>query len=134
MGENIARFLLPCIGRRKRAVVVGLIGELGSGKTTFAQGFAKGLGVKEKILSPTFLIMRSYQLAGEPVQSFYHVDGYRLSNQKELLLLGWKKITALPSACILVEWADKVKRVLPRDTIWISFRALDKTTRNISIS
>lgn len=115
-------------------MVVGLIGELGSGKTTFAQGFAKGLGVKEKILSPTFLIMRSYQLAGEPVQSFYHVDGYRLSNQKELLLLGWKKITALPSACILVEWADKVKRVLPRDTIWISFRALDKTTRNISIS
>jgi len=74
LGEKFAKEIL----KKGVNVVIGLQGELGSGKTTFIQGFAKGLGIKEKILSPTFIIYKSYPLPTTNYKLFYHFDCYRI--------------------------------------------------------
>ena len=126
LGEKTAKDILKARNRR-RAMVLGLTGGLGGGKTTFLQGFAKGLGVKDKILSPTFIIMRR-------IKDFYHLDCYRIANPKELLDLGFKKIISDPKNVVAVEWADQVKEVMPRGTEWISFEFIDDKTRKIIAS
>lgn len=116
------------------ALVIGLIGELGSGKTTFAQGFAQGLGIKEGILSPTFVLMKQYALKKVAFGNFIHVDCYRLNNQEELVSLGWRDIVKNPQNLILIEWADRVFAVLPRSFIRITFNHLNETSRSIAIT
>ncbi len=119
----------------RHAIVVGLQGELGSGKTTFVQGFAKGLGIKEKVLSPTFVIVKSYKIQDTryKIQNLYHVDCYRTEKPGEILALGWKEIIRDPSNIVLVEWPERIKRILPRDIRQISFHALSKDERQISL-
>lgn len=107
--------------RRKGALVLALKGELGSGKTTFIQGLARGIGIKENVLSPTFLIVKSYKLQAISYKLFYHIDCYRIKNPKELLQLEWKDIAGNPNNIVAVEWADKVKSILPKDVLWLSF-------------
>ena len=107
--------------------VICLCGELGSGKTTFLQGFAKGLGIKEKILSPTFIIMRKFK-------NFFHFDCYRIENPKEILSLGFKEIIANPKNIVTIEWADKIKKILPKESLIIKFKFINQNTRKIIIS
>jgi len=106
------------------AFVVGLEGDLGSGKTTFIQGIAQGLGIKDKITSPTFVIMKKYNF-------LYHIDCYRIESD-DLLELGFKEIISQPGNIIMIEWAERVKDVLPENTIWIKFEYLDKNKRRIT--
>lgn len=115
----------------KRALVFALRGELGAGKTTFVQGFLKGLGVRKRAPSPTFVIMRRYALpragahAGKRgiFKNAFHVDAYRLARAKRhLAALGLGKILSDPENIILVEWADRAKGVLPPGVIWLTFR------------
>tara|TARA_Y100000310_G_scaffold340409_1_gene436103 strand:+ start:5801 stop:6244 length:444 start_codon:yes stop_codon:yes gene_type:complete len=129
--QRIAKELAAAVlesPQRTGAFVLALQGELGSGKTTFAQGFAKGFGIKDKILSPTFLIVKKYEIRN--TRYFYHIDCYRLKAPKELLQLDWKEIVADPKNIVLVEWADRVRRVVPNDALWISFshRGTEKRT------
>ncbi len=118
----------------KKAVVLALEGDLGAGKTAFAQALAKELGVKERILSPTFLIMRKYQIPKFKIQinskaqtlknkldNFYHLDVYRLKDKEELLMLGFKEILKDSQNIVLIEWADKVKKIIPKDAMWFKF-------------
>ncbi len=131
----------------KKAIVVGLIGNLGSGKTTFAQGFAKGLGIKENITSPTFVLMKVYSLparlrydevvAGERVTRYsylIHIDAYRLEKSKDLLDLGFKNLVRDPKNIILIEWADRIKKILPKNCLKIKFEHMDKNKRKIWMS
>ncbi len=104
---------------KSRAFIIGLRGQIGSGKTTFIQGFAHGLGLKRRLLSPTFLILRRYQLPITNYQFLFHVDCYRLKNAKELSALSFKKIIRNPKNIIITEWADKIKKFLPKNIIWI---------------
>ncbi len=114
-------------GPAGRARVFGLQGRLGSGKTTFAQGFARGLGVKEKITSPTYVLMKKYQFcrrgsgASGQFTSLYHIDCYRIEEPKELLRLGWRDICSQKTNIVLIEWPEEVKKVLPSDTVFIRF-------------
>jgi len=78
IAKELAKTILKS-PKRKRALVLALKGELGTGKTSFVQGLAKGLGVTGNILSPTFLIVRKYQLPN--TKHLYHIDCYRLKNQ-----------------------------------------------------
>ena len=129
--------------KRERAVIIGLVGDLGGGKTTFLQGFAKGLGIKQKILSPTFVIMRRFQISSlsrpsaEAVsgagkfQDFYHIDCYRIQNPKDILSLGFKEIISDPQNIVAIEWADRVRKIVPKGTIWINFEFVDKNIRKI---
>ena len=119
-------------GPAKNAFVLGLEGDLGSGKTTFLQGFALGLGVEEKILSPTFVIMKRFEILNLGFNNFFHIDCYRLKNPKELLDLGFKQILKNPQNIVAVEWAEKVKKILPESAIFIKFKFVSKNKREIS--
>jgi tRNA threonylcarbamoyladenosine biosynthesis protein TsaE len=113
-------------------IVIALIGNLGSGKTTFTQGFAKGLGISEHVGSPTFKLVSEYD--GQKGK-LIHVDAYRLEGIDDFLNIGGEDILATPKAIILIEWGDKLESILPPDAIRISFeRVLDvENERLISI-
>jgi len=121
----------------KGALIIGLEGDLGGGKTTFLQGFAKGLEIKEKILSPTFVIMRRFKIRVNSCSNlckfanFYHIDCYRIKKPEEILDLGFREVMSNPRNIIAVEWAEKIKKILPGEAIWVKFEFIDKTTRKI---
>lgn len=119
--------------RLNHALVVALSGDLGGGKTTFAQGFAKGLGIKDKVASPTFLIQKTYRLKKAGYSLFTHMDAYRLKNAEEIVSLGWKELARNQRAIILVEWAKNIKKILPKIHIDIHFDVLPGEGREITI-
>ena len=94
LGEDFAKKILK-MPVKNNAIVLGLRGNLGGGKTTFLQGFAKGLGIKEKILSPTFVILKRFKIK-KTEKNFYHIDCYRLKDSKDILEIDIKKIISDP--------------------------------------
>jgi len=120
-------------GAGEAAVVVALNGDLGSAKTTFSQFVGEALGVREGINSPTFLIEKIYELYDRPWKHLIHIDAYRLERPEELLHLGWQDIISRKENLILIEWAEKVKEILPEDAIHINFTFLDEEVRQIEI-
>lgn len=135
----LAAALAKGINRRKigdRAFIIGLEGDLGGGKTSFLQGFAKGLGIKEKILSPTFVIMKKFIIPAQKTRFFkffYHFDCYRMGTEKDVLELGFKEIISDPENIIAIEWAEKIKKTLPPKTLWINFKFINDKKRKITI-
>ena len=119
---------------KKEAYVLGLEGDLGGGKTTFLQGLAKGLGIKEKILSPTFVILKKFKVQNSKFKNFYHIDCYRIRGPKEIQDLGFKEIVAHPQNIVAVEWAERIAKILPKDTISINFKFINKGKRKIFLS
>ncbi|MEK7537023.1 MAG: tRNA (adenosine(37)-N6)-threonylcarbamoyltransferase complex ATPase subunit type 1 TsaE [Patescibacteria group bacterium] len=126
--------------RNRGALVVALEGELGAGKTTFIKGFSKALGIREKILSPTFVLIHKHKIINnkkriknKEFKNLYHIDCYRLKSGKDLLKLGIKEIFANPENIVLIEWADRAKKIVPKNAIWIYFSHLEKNTRRITI-
>lgn len=103
--------------------IVALIGDLGSGKTTFAQGFAEGLDIFETIVSPTFKLVSEYD-GGKC--KLIHVDTYRLDSIEDFLNICGEDIIRTPGAIILIEWADKIIDILPPDTVQIHFQRVSK--------
>ncbi len=130
--------LAVAIGRESivadRALIITFEGDLGAGKTTFIQGFAQGLGVKESVLSPTFVIQKDFSIALGEYKNFYHIDAYRLKNPGELLELGFEDLVENSENIIAIEWADKVKSILPSDVIGINFESLGGDKRKININ
>jgi tRNA threonylcarbamoyladenosine biosynthesis protein TsaE len=126
-GKKLARIIArsEATKQSKTAVVIALHGNLGGGKTTFLQGFAKGLGVKEKILSPTFVIQKRFG-------NFYHFDCYRINKPEEILELGWEEIISNPKNIAAIEWPEKIKKYLPKTAIKIDFKFIDENTREIN--
>lgn len=105
----------------KAATVVTLSGALGAGKTTFAKGIAKALGVDETVSSPTFVIEKIYSLKDQLFSRLIHIDAYRLKNEHELETIGWKGIVSDPDNIIVMEWPEGVPNVIPKDAIGIRF-------------
>jgi len=123
VGEALGQQAAREVGRRGKsgATVFALTGDLGAGKTTFVQGFFKGLGLKRRAQSPTFILMRRHALARKN-GNVYHLDVYRLKEAAQLGVLGMEEILADPRSIVLVEWAERVKKIFPRGTTWIAFR------------
>jgi len=119
--------------RLKKGEVLCLFGDLGGGKTTFVQGLAKGLDVEKKVTSPSFVLMRKYPISGHLVTSLYHIDCYRIKSYKEILDIGFNEILEDKNAVIAIEWADKVKEILPKERLDIKFEFVDEATRKIDL-
>ena len=133
IGNILAREVLEDFSR-DRAVVLGLTGDLGGGKTTFLQGFALGLGLKEKVLSPTFIIFRRNKIEKSPTfKNFFHFDCYRIRKPKEILSLGFKDIISDPRNIVAIEWAERLGKIIPRSTVFLDFEFINKTTRKIHV-
>ncbi|MBI3290204.1 tRNA (adenosine(37)-N6)-threonylcarbamoyltransferase complex ATPase subunit type 1 TsaE [Candidatus Microgenomates bacterium] len=136
-GEDLALHL-------RGVSVIALTGELGTGKTTFVQGLARGLGIKQRIISPTFILMRQYELKVQnskvktttqksKLKYLYHIDLYRLEGDlsQEIKNLGMDDLWGKPENIVVIEWADKIRELLPDNTTWIKFEVLDDDTHRI---
>jgi tRNA threonylcarbamoyladenosine biosynthesis protein TsaE len=132
----------------KGGAVIALHGDLGSGKTTFVQGFAAGLGIEKKIISPTFIIMRTYVIPdlirnprsldsrfrgndGFVKSNFYHVDLYRIESEHDIEGLGLLELINDSQNMVVIEWPDKIAHLLPENGIDIFFEYLEDDKRKI---
>jgi len=132
LGKILAREFLRT--STKKALVLGLIGDLGGGKTTFLQGFAQGLGIKERVLSPSFVIMKRFEMTNKKnFVNFYHFDCYRIESAEEILNLDFREIISDSQNVITIEWADRISKILPKDTLILKFEFVDQKTRKITI-
>ena len=118
----------------KKARVVALSGILGAGKTTLTQEIAKQLGIKDNIISPTFVIMKIYKT--NPNSQYYshfkkliHIDAYRLDLPVELLKIGWQELQDDKDNLIIIEWPENVKEHLSSSTYWVKLEHIDDQTR-----
>ncbi len=117
-----------CIGKQAvNDLFIALSGDLGTGKTHFVQGLAKGMGIAGVVGSPTFTIMNYYD--GElPLK---HFDFYRLNSADEIYNIGWEEYSA--GGVTVVEWADMFPEVIPEESIWIAMKYISETEREIHI-
>jgi len=100
--------------------IICLYGDLGMGKTTFVQGFAKGLGITSRLLSPTFIIVRRYELT-KKFTFFYHMDLYRIHELHDMKELGLSEIFEDQKSIVIIEWADRLDGKLPKNRLDIRF-------------
>jgi len=114
-------------------IICCLYGELGSGKTTFTQGFEKGLGITARLLSPPFIIVRRYSLKNDNL-FLYHVDLYRIKNKLGFEGLGLREIFSDSNAIILIEWAERLGSLLPNIRTDIHFSMMSENERRIEVS
>lgn len=115
--------------------VVCLVGDLGAGKTTFAQGILEELGAERPYVSPTFVIMKQYDLktpSATGIRRVYHADAYRV-NEKDFDALGFSEWCADKEGVVILEWPERVKKLIPKNATHITFTPLSETSRQISI-
>lgn len=119
LGENLAKVVSP-------GMPIGLIGKLGAGKTTLVKGLAKGLQIEGQIVSPTFLLIKEYRTGRLPL---YHIDAYRISDPQELLEIGVEDYLLSIDGITVVEWAEKVKEILPSNSIEVKIEIMGEKRR-----
>ncbi len=118
--ENITKQWLQDISAQPKdsgsAIVLGLSGNLGAGKTAFVKAVCKNLGIKETVTSPTFIIMKIYEIPTNsldfPWKRLVHIDAYRIDDPKEIEVLKLEKVIADPKNLILIEWPEKLGHYL----------------------
>lgn len=115
--------------------ILALRGGLGTGKTYFTKGFARGLGIKRIVTSPSFLFLRVHPVERKGIKYFCHVDAYRLKKPVEMVEIGLKEYLGRRDSVVVVEWADKIKKLLAAyPALILTFSFLDKNMRSISIT
>lgn len=121
---DYARKIAPTL---QRGGVIGLVGDLGAGKTQFVKGLADGLGYMGEVTSPTFTLIHEY-LGG--LMPLYHFDFYRVETEEEVLEIGIEDYLAADGVCV-IEWADKFPGLLPPHTRWIRLGIVGDSRRSI---
>ncbi len=137
--EKIAQALLSSLAARldsaKRGKsILALSGNLGAGKTTFVKFLAKALGLEENITSPTFVLLKAYDIDFADFKKFIHVDCYRLDAKEDLADIGLQDYVADASNLVLIEWADKINNLPQQKVLNIKIEILGETSRKFIIS
>ncbi len=134
--EEMNDFAADLVARVERqgggATVIALSGELGAGKTTFAQAAARSLGVEETVNSPTFVIEKIYALSNQKWQRLVHIDAYRLKSAAELHAIGWGDIVADTSNLVIIEWPENVTDAIPHGAYAVRIDIVDDEERSIT--
>jgi tRNA threonylcarbamoyladenosine biosynthesis protein TsaE len=142
LGESLVKRLIKRKAD-KEAAVLALEGDLGGGKTTFVQGMARVLNIKERITSPSFVLIKKYQITPpqpspyirggrrEGLRNFYHIDCYRLTKSWQLQELGFGEIINSPQNLVVIEWAQRIPEILPGSTTRIEFEWIGENRRKI---
>ncbi|MCK5315335.1 MAG: tRNA (adenosine(37)-N6)-threonylcarbamoyltransferase complex ATPase subunit type 1 TsaE [Anaerolineales bacterium] len=114
----------------QRGDIICLVGDLGSGKTTFVQGVASGWGSLDPVTSPSFVLVNIYRGTNE--QRFYHLDAYRLSDALEAEALDLDAM--IESGPLVIEWADRIQDALPDECLWVTLHWIDRGQRDMLVS
>ena len=125
--------------------IICLSGDLGAGKTTFTQGLLKGLKAKGPFTSPTFNILKEYIISNFEFRNnknsfkiknsklkIYHIDAYRV-NSKDIIDLGFKDFAGKPNSIVIIEWAERIKKLIPASALWIKFKWMSDKERKITL-
>lgn len=120
-------------GKLKGGEVLCLVGDLGAGKTAFTKGLAVGLGVKNTVTSPTFVLMKNYKANRDKIRHLAHIDAYRLESGAQLLGIGAEDYFGDAECVTVIEWADRVKDIWPKEAIKIEFKIGKGDKREITI-
>lgn len=116
------------------ATVLGLTGDLGSGKTTFTQLFAKALSIEAHVVSPTYVIAKFYDMTNHATwKRLVHIDAYRINSPEEMRALKWGEIIADPQNIVIVEWPERIGDLFPKDAFMLKFHFIDQTTRSVTL-
>jgi|SRR5579872_4689780 len=126
------KLALEFAAKVKNGAIIALFGDLGSGKTTFVQGLAQGLGISERIISPTFLTIREYNLQNSRGK-FYHVDLYRLQRE-DIGSIGLGEIITYKENIVVIEWAERAKNILPNKYFSFQFTFINDNERKIEFT
>lgn len=116
----------------QKTVIICLSGDLGSGKTTFAQGLLSACGALRPYTSPTFTIIKEYFLKQGFFDKIYHVDAYRI-NAQDMIELGWQDMIAEKKALIIVEWPEQIASIIPHDAWRIECTWVGESQRKYKI-
>jgi tRNA threonylcarbamoyladenosine biosynthesis protein TsaE len=133
-------FQLDDIGRVAKEVwqalqgkrVIAFHGEMGAGKTTFIHALCDQRGVKDVVGSPSFSLINEYATADEPPQLIYHMDLYRLNSEEEAVRAGIEDSLMSDHTC-LIEWPEKIKGLLPDETVDVYIELIDNNRRRLKI-
>lgn len=116
------------------AEVLALSGELGSGKTAFTKLLAKELDITERVISPTFILRRDYKIPKHfRFTHLVHIDAYRLENEKDLKPLKLEKKLKDSRTLVVVEWAERVRKAIPKNALWLTFECIDENVRRVRV-
>jgi len=118
----------------KGGEIIGLIGELGAGKTTLTKALAKALKIKKNITSPTFVLMKIYpvKIADSKIKNLVHIDAYRLKIDTDISSIGAQDYFHRLDTVTIIEWADRIKKTLPKKTKYITINNKEGKTRVIN--
>ena len=128
--EEIDRLAVKIAGKMKNGGCLGLIGDLGTGKTTFTKRICKEYNINENIKSPTFTYVIEYTSGDVTV---YHFDAYRIINPEEIYEIGFEDYIGEEDVAVIVEWADNIIDEMPEHTVYIEISYNDETSRKISM-
>lgn len=112
--------------------VVCLTGDLGSGKTTFVQGFAAAAGVASRMISPTFIIVRRYPLKDD-WDTLYHIDLYRIERSEDMAGIGLAEMLDEYRSIVLIEWSERLGEALPARRVDVHCEALQEGAHRIQM-
>ena len=126
LAKKLARNIDP-------GITISLIGDLGTGKTTFTKGFARQMGIKDHVTSPTFKLISEYQ--GKKYK-LNHIDAYRMNGPEDFLNIGGEEYLLSKNSITIIEWGDLLNDILPSKTIRVNFERIKspKESRKIEIS
>lgn len=137
--KDIASEVLASLGARESegALVVGLSGDLGAGKTAFTKCVAELLGVTDTVTSPTFILEKIYPVQentffGGRIDKLVHIDAYRLDTGDDMRALDWRRTVEDRGALVLLEWPEQVKDALPSSLVMLSFEYVGEGVRAVS--
>ena len=132
--EKEAKRFIGLVEKNKNteiATVIALFGDLGSGKTVFVKGISAELGVKERVISPTFVIERRYKVEHPTISTLIHIDAYRLESSSSLLAIDWRNTVREKSNLICLEWPENVEEVIPKNRFDVHFKSISEKKRSI---
>ena len=120
----------------KGGEIIGLVGELGAGKTIFTKGLAAGLSIKQTVNSPTFVLMKIYPIRNpkSEIRNLIHIDAYRVKTEKDLIAIGAEEYFNRTDTIIIIEWADRVKKILPKKTRYVNIKNQGNNKRKFVIN
>jgi len=130
--ETFAHTVLETLPQQEKATVIALTGDLGAGKTTFTQTLAKTLGVTEHVVSPTFMIMRSYKTTHDCFKKLVHIDAYRIEDEAEVAVLGIEELFADSETLVCIEWPERIPGSIPKNAFHIGIDIAEDNTRTVT--